>query len=573
MKSYFWNMEKFNFLEQSIAQLRKSIKGIDDSYNNEWDILAELTQNSVDAIKKSGINNGRIDIHVNCQNKSISILDNGCGISPDKLPYLLAPFSTDKDKDETSIGEKGVGLTFTIFSCNDFYIKTGNALGCSEGKVSNALEWKNSEDNQELPLYIDTLNEVYEGTFIELKKVKEISIFSLSWNQLKFVLRTKTAIGNTNKIWDNDINIEVNLTYTNTDGNKRSDKIDFLYWLITENLNKASTLEIDEFFEYIRHDRTDKEKRKKLYGKIIYKKGTKERGNRIIKYWSCLTPLRKTYKQRSIKNGLCTEDQIENANWLELYQYTIFQSTITASVKGMPTGIIIEHPITGAQGTWPQLFILIEDSQIKFDIGRKSIHGMQAKLYKDIAKDLFSDYRKLEKYIGADPDEAPKPEWDKNEIFASIDGLLDINYPLIKLKKSPKDQEASLVGLFYECIGNNIISDIFPLSAGYKRKYDLYAKWQNKQVVIEFKSKLQKILDDFESEKKMFDEIDCVVCWNVDEEDMERFQNSGINLEKIEHNELIDNKPNNLPSATHQLIMAFVSPIYVIDMKVILDNN
>ena len=44
------------------------------------------------------------------------------------------------------------------------------------------------------------------------------------------------------------------------------------------------------------------------------------------------------------------------------------------SVKGMPTGITIEHPITGASGSWGNMFIIFEDRRLKFDIGRKTIH-------------------------------------------------------------------------------------------------------------------------------------------------------------------------------------------------------
>lgn len=42
------------FLKSSINSLRHSIRDIDDSYNNFWDIFAELAQNSVDAINNTG---------------------------------------------------------------------------------------------------------------------------------------------------------------------------------------------------------------------------------------------------------------------------------------------------------------------------------------------------------------------------------------------------------------------------------------------------------------------------------------------------------------------------------------
>ena len=42
-----------DFLFPTLSQIRHSICGIDDSYNNFWDILAELIQNAVDAINRT----------------------------------------------------------------------------------------------------------------------------------------------------------------------------------------------------------------------------------------------------------------------------------------------------------------------------------------------------------------------------------------------------------------------------------------------------------------------------------------------------------------------------------------
>lgn len=105
-----------NFLNPGLQQIRQSIRDIDDSYNNNWDILAELCQNSVDAIRKSDIEEGIIKLEIDAHKKSIKIYDNGIGINPLKFADLLKPFSTDKRDDAETIGEKGVGLTFVMFS-------------------------------------------------------------------------------------------------------------------------------------------------------------------------------------------------------------------------------------------------------------------------------------------------------------------------------------------------------------------------------------------------------------------------------------------------------------------------
>lgn len=122
-----------SFLNPGINQIRHSIVDIDDSYNNDWDIIAELAQNAVDAIRKAKVEKGEIQISIDSITKSITISDNGIGIAPSQLEYLLRPFSTNKTNDSDSIGEKGVGLTFVMFSCNYFEIITGNDEGHQKG--------------------------------------------------------------------------------------------------------------------------------------------------------------------------------------------------------------------------------------------------------------------------------------------------------------------------------------------------------------------------------------------------------------------------------------------------------
>ncbi len=102
--------------------------------------------------------------------------------------------------------------------------------------------------------------------------------------------------------------------------------------------------------------------------------------------------------------------------------------------------------------------------------------------------------------------------------------------------------------------------------------YDLYAKWGNKNLVIEFKSRLRNILKDFNDEQKLFDEIDIIVCWNITEEDKQAMFNKGIGLERISKSSLSSGNKKRIPNATHELILSgFTKPIYIIDLKIILD--
>lgn len=560
------------FLKPSIKEIRKSIKDIDDSYNNDWDILAELLQNSVDAIKKENPTTPKIVIEIDSLKKSIIVQDNGNGINPNELPSLLAPFSTNKESDDDTIGEKGVGLTFVIFSCNNFYIKTGNDLGVTEGRIFDAYNWKNSLKQDQIYLETKDIKDNFKGTIIELNNVKDVPIFKLSFEQLKFVLRTKTAIGNTGFLWnEEELDIEIILKYKDLNGIENNGSIPNRYQLVYEKLGSNSKIDLEDFILYANDaDKTDIDKRRKLQDKIIYKNGEFKHNGRNIKYITCFVPKRKVWNELSIINNLCNQEDLENNEWIDEFYYTIFSEGIYTSVKGMPTGISIEHPTTGYAGYWSNIFILFEDKSLRFDIGRKSIHGMIAKIYKNFARDIFNDYLKyITKYVSGDV--TINSEWDKEEIFAEIDTLIDLNSSHTKFIKTPKDQEASVSSIFYECIGNGKITGITPLVAGYRNKYDLYAKWGNKKIVFEIKSKLKNILKDFNDEQKMFDEIDCIVCWDVSDEDNQAMKNRGITLEEIEFSSLSSLSNKIIPNSTHKLILSgFISPIHVIDLKKII---
>lgn len=563
---------QYDFLKQGVKQIRKSIKDIDDSYNNDWDIVAELLQNAVDAIRKKGELHGEIDIDINSQDRSIRVRDNGIGMTPNEVPELLAPFSTNKEDDEESIGEKGVGLTFVLFTCNDFHIITGNGKVASEGHVRDAYTWKNSSADDVPRLIHQMSEEKYTGTAITLRKVVDSPIFELSFNQLKFVLRTRTAIGNTSSIWNSETNITVNLTYTNQDGDTKNEILPFKYWLPTEGLDKNGKISISEYNEFLKiKDRTDQEKRLRLKDKILYNTYTFDHNGRTIRAYSCFVPKRKVWDDLTKHHDIATEEQLTNDQWLDKHNYACMQPGIFTSVKSMPTGVTVDHPITGASGAWPQIFILFEDRQLKFDIGRKSIHGSQARIYKKYAREIFSEYQRHAKYISGDV--IVDSEWDKEETFAEIDAMLDLNVDGIKLKKNPKDQEASVAGLYFECIGNGLIDGINPLVSGYKNKYDLYATWGNKKLVIEIKSSLAKILKDFSDETKLFNEVNCVVCWNVTEDDIEILSRRGIDVETYEESGLPGTSKKSIPGTTHLLrLSGFVNPISVVDMKIIISK-
>jgi molecular chaperone HtpG len=238
-------MSKTSFSINSAEMLRRMIQDIESSYHHHWDILAELCQNSVDALELSEKEEKNISIQINSSNRSISIFDNGIGIEPEQLTNLLLPFSTNKKEDEATIGEKGVGLVFVSFQCNNFEIHTSHKNGKKAARIKDAASWKTSLNNElpeieEISFYRDW-NET--GTEVIIENTENLGFYDLSIEQLEFLLRTKTAIGNTKTLFGEiDENINVSLTKTSASNHTESKDVAFKFYSPTELINDQSKL-------------------------------------------------------------------------------------------------------------------------------------------------------------------------------------------------------------------------------------------------------------------------------------------------------------------------------------------
>lgn len=568
--------KEYSFLTPTINSIRKSIRGIDDSYNNFWDILAELLQNSVDAINKNNNQRGNINIVINAITKTIQVIDDGIGIKAEDIPVLLSPFSTNKENDMDTIGEKGVGLKFVIFQSDKFIMKTRsvNSEKGAQAIINNAKTWKNSTDKEMLMVNIKEDDNVPLGTDITVSGINNDELFDLSFDNLKFVIRTKTAIGNVLNIFDFVDNINVHLKYTDLNGNTKEDDLPYKYWLPTESLPSKSKIDLDDFSDWLsQDDRSDNEKRNKLKDKVIYKKGTIQHSDvREIKFWLCYVPKRDIWKTISINDNLLTENERNDEEKLATKNLKMHQYGIYTSVKGMPTGITINSPTTGRAGYWGNMFILLEDNQLKFDIGRKSINSAVQTMYQKHLKEIFNKITNIvSKYVAGEPEMSPNPTWVRDDIINEINELPPLRNDVVNFEKLPNEQEASVAAIFYELIGSKKINNIIPVISGYKNKYDLYAKYKNHFIIIEFKSHLRYILRDFDDDVKLSNEIDYIVCWDVNDEDITEFYSRGLQVEKIENNPLSSGN-DYLECSTHYINIPTAKPVYVIDLKVYLSK-
>lgn len=562
-----------------IAQLKRNqLINIDNSYNNEWDLLAELAQNSIDAIKKtSRKDNNLIDIVFNVDDCSLSFSDNGCGFSLDKSPNsllgdptLLDINVTTKANDASQIGEKGVGLKYVIFNSNKVKLSTSDGNSSAEIELDGFLNWKNSESTQFPSYQCIQGNKKDQGTKIELQELGDRfeKLFQLTMDQLIFVLRTKTAIGRTNVYWElNSPKINVQLTYIKNGKRTLNDNVSSTFMDVSES--HPSVIDYDDYLTWLnKTDRTDKQKIQKLKNKVIKKtnKFILPDSQREIKMLLIYLPKREIFEQTTINQGLCTKEEFDNDVWQENFGFSTFHSGIEISSKGMPTGIKISEPTTGYAGYWKNIYMLFEDDSLIFDIGRKAIDGRTTRKIKEFAKAEFNLLLKtITRYITG-TSTGYNERFNKVGAFSEILSLDNLNSEYSLFEKSPSDQEASVAAIFYELLGNKSIVGIIPIISGYKETYDLYAYVKSSTneklpAIIEFKSKLRNLLPDLAKQIKYTNDIDCIVCYNVTDDDINKFEDEGFTVS------IIENPEDEFPCATHKISLNNANDYWVIDIK------
>ena len=93
----------------------------------------------------------------------------------------------------------------------------------------------------------------------------------------------------------------------------------------------------------------------------------------------------------------------------------------------MPTWIKITPPSTGQSWYWSNLFVILEDKQLKFDIWRKSINNAVQTMYQKHLKNIFNKITwKVYKYIAWDPGSNTNTVWNRDDIKTEIENIPNI---------------------------------------------------------------------------------------------------------------------------------------------------
>jgi hypothetical protein len=192
---------------------RQEIRNILKSYTGAYDLFSELIQNALDAVDaRTALNEPNFQptiwMNIDVQHQSVSVADNGIGLTADQLRLFLQPNMSFKKTNQTR-GNKGVGATYLAYGFNYLQVATRVPGFAYVGILENGREWVEDRSNAIVkPLIRQTASKAFafdaldRGASFTSKLVGEkIRPKDLSWigastaDQWDVILRVKTPLG------------------------------------------------------------------------------------------------------------------------------------------------------------------------------------------------------------------------------------------------------------------------------------------------------------------------------------------------------------------------------------------
>ncbi|HEX8559494.1 MAG TPA: ATP-binding protein [Pyrinomonadaceae bacterium] len=562
------NLEGYEFLTETVNanRLQTEARNILDSYSHTWDLLAEALQNSVDAIEQRRKDDPKalslINIVFNASQRSIEVSDTGIGMSADQVRRVLAPHQGLK-RGKGMRGEKGVGLSFILFMTNRFRIETCDGEQTTYVEIHRANDWSNGTEND--PLKFVNVRITGPSTFQKSTHFTRIwaeqipaaqsvgdDIFEYTKPRLLYVLRTKTAVGNTYPLFNEGrrppIDIQVKLQYLDHKGT-RSGVEDIPYsFAAPDSLLKPK--DVLTWQEYV--DRRVQNKKTQAKGLVHVGTATSDSGKSVK--WYTFIAARPTF------------DEISEINKLQTSDMSDVDAGIFISTRGMPTGIRLTPPRSQQAAYWMSFFILLEYDDLRLDMGRKFVGGRVGQMLSKVA--LTSVYNVHVNAIptltikASDPFDGLQTDQLIEEIKTQVANTRDLELSAVPYVKVPIEEQG-VVAIFHELVGAGLLKGYRTLRSSSHERYDTYLNYKpdpsvmapsvkrkiregsSYNIFAEFKYEAGRtLLDDFDVRKRPRD-FRLLICWTLNES---VFKDKQIDVERIEPTETV------FHGATHRLI-------------------
>lgn len=466
-----------------------------ESYHHATDLLAEAIQNAVDAVdahteRKPGAER-RVRVDFDAAARRFSVSDTGIGMSLEDLRLVFQPNVSFKKgalsrRKGRSRGEKGVGLSFLLLACDRLAIQTCDGEHRWDLEVRGAASWARGGGSVEPPKGWYTVSDPDElvgsdrYTVVTLDKVdfqyfdrdlygspedelpkenrknpeREPGIsgtFELEW-----ILRTKTAIGNTATVFaeigrDQPEDIDVELWFRPRNGAEPTEPVTlpYSYFSPEELLARAgSRVRIRE------HEGVKA---------AVAARQTRNLALRYVAEYESRAGLDvDVYLFAFDGNAMAAQLQAlaEQEGWAPSDWQGFYVAT-----RDMPTGISLPPGAIGTRGYERRMFALLQYDELKLDVGRKTLAGGTGPMLRDIVRAVWREVGREVRKLAPVPRNTSASQIALQRHLRAALALdrLDADVPYLTVP----DRPAGVAAVFHELLGTGrALGGVLPLKAG-----------------------------------------------------------------------------------------------------------
>jgi hypothetical protein len=558
-------IQRFDFLatrpedpDRDVVRQLKLAQNVLSSYSHAKDYLAEALQNSADAIDaRHDAEPGapaRILIEFDVKARMFSVADTGTGIPVNALRIVLTPNVTLKDgtlaqtRRKRSRGEKGVGLSFLALASNRLRIETCDGEERYELEVVGAQRWVASDGKTKKPLAelrgpfekdkhlgsdkytVVTLSELERDQFSE-------DLFELSRDELEWMLRTSTAVGNTAALFGEpptpDVTVE--LGYTDVNGKRVARRpVSYRYWSPEEFVAPKDVLDAGSLLQL-----GPEQIRERVRGKAV----------RYVERWE-------TAAGHQVDTYIFAIDGREMAKIAERRRERSeffpdeWQGFFVASCD-MPAGFAFEPGKIQPRTYLRRMFALLQDDQLRLDLGRKTLTGRTLRMMRDVVWSAWDEdgLRGVVRNLQAEGPQEPTPA-EKAAFVQTVDRLkrapdLGLDVPYLK----EPEKRTGVIAVFHELLARrgSPIPAFQTLRTGVFANEDAlaYLGTPNGDLPLHmlFGVTAGEIVDQLEQEDLSSATAGLAVIWRIDDDELSR---RGVEVTTCTSSEI---------GATHELLL------------------
>lgn len=496
---------------------------------------------------------GKIEIQRTVNSRSIEVKDNGVGMSLASLKEAVKKGVTDKGG-YSEIGQMGNGLTYLVAACDDFRMESSDGQELSTLAIAGMYSWITGSGpgvaNEPLsePKSGPTTGDTF--TRVQLKDIRRVDsdfpdLFdkSMTTQRLVHLIRTKTAVGALHDtlrfpVFDGLRGGSISVQLTDVSGTVQPVvNIPFEFetpGAVVRRMHAGASPPILSLSQA----KANIAMHIDIGGNSIERIGMKQSSTgRTLYYYSFLST-REWFREVSRAAGLCdtpSATDIRKIGWYDVIP------CIELGVKGMPTGVVVDPPVTGFQGYWGNFRIIILDNDLEFDEGRKTPVGRRVTLYRDCAEHvLFTEVGT--EVIGKAIKDAVVP-MSLSQMATSHKSFADkrlksrksLNYPAVKVGNIP-EYEQDVFALFHEMIAGGVLPYYELLDSSSNSQYDAIYRYSipkaklgvtvqqvqgqsgtfSETIITEFKHTGQDLILDVAANVKFYYMMDLLVCWTID---------------------------------------------------------